>query len=164
MSTIKVDTIQTRAGASEISITTLKADTIQNTSGTSEIGIDTLKGASSAGSMSVVGEGGTTTTNLQQGLAKAFICIDVSEAAAFSSDDSFNIASVTDSGTGSYGITFTNSMKTSRYSAPAGGYSASGHAVGTQGESTSGTSVKVADNGGSASDLDCYTTITGTLA
>ena len=51
MSTIKVDTYLTRGGASEIAI-------------------DKLKGASSAGSMTIVGEGGTTTTNLQQGLAK----------------------------------------------------------------------------------------------
>ena len=54
MSTIKVDTYQTRGGASEIAI-------------------DKLKGVSSAGSMTVVGEGGSTTTNLQQGLAKAWV-------------------------------------------------------------------------------------------
>ena len=40
MSTIKVDTIQTRAGASEISITTLKADVIQHTNGTTAATID----------------------------------------------------------------------------------------------------------------------------
>ena len=54
MSTIKVDTYLTRGGASEIAI-------------------DKLKGASSAGSMTVVGEGGTNTTNLQQGLVKHWV-------------------------------------------------------------------------------------------
>jgi hypothetical protein len=139
---------------------------------TSQLNVDTIVDKAGSGGTNVkigntstyVSEGGAVTQNIVQGLAKAFICIDVSEAAAFSSDDSFNIASVTDNGTGNFGITFTNSMKTSRYSAPAGGYSASGHAIGTQEESTSGTSIKIADNGGSASDLDCYTTITGTMA
>ena len=82
----------------------------------SELKVDKFTGVTTAGSIDVVGEGNSTTTNLQQGLAKAFITVDVSQAAAFSSDDSFNIASVTDSATGVFGITFTNAMATSRYS------------------------------------------------
>ena len=35
--------------------------------------VDTLTGVTTAGSISVTGEGNSTTTNLQQGLAKAWI-------------------------------------------------------------------------------------------
>ena len=59
MSTIKVDTYLTRGGASEIAI-------------------DKLKGVTAAGSMLVVGEGGTNTTNLQQGLVKCWGNLDTS--------------------------------------------------------------------------------------
>ena len=113
MSTIKVDTIQTRAGVSQINISTLKADTIQNTSGTSEIAIDKLKGASSAGSMTVVGEGGSTTTNLQQGLGKCWVNFYASGTIGFR--DSFNMTSLTDNGTGDYTTTFANDFGNSDY-------------------------------------------------
>lgn len=114
MSTIKVDTIQTRGGVSQISISTLKADTIQNTSGTSEIAIDKLKGASSAGSMTVVGEGGTTTTNLQQGLAKAWVRYATTTTTVI--NDSFNVSAINDGGTGSTTISFSNNMGNSNFS------------------------------------------------
>ena len=78
MSTIKVDTYLTRGGASEIAI-------------------DKLKGASSASSISVVAEGGTTTTNLQQGLIKAWARVDQTGTVAI--DDSFAWSSLTDNGT-----------------------------------------------------------------
>ena len=109
-------------------------------------------------------DNGAVTQNMVQGLAKAFITIDVSEGAAFSSNDSFNIGSVTDGGTGIMNIVFTNNMVTVRYSAPAGPYSTNGHAVGTAAEATTGTSVRPCDNSGSASDTDCYIVIHGTMA
>ena len=49
-------------------MSTVKVDTIQTTGGVSEIAIDKLKGVASSGSISVVGEGGTTTTTLQLSL------------------------------------------------------------------------------------------------
>ena len=57
-------------------MSTVKVDTIQTTGGVSEIAIDKLKGVSAASSISVVAEGGTTTTNLQQGLVKAWWLFD----------------------------------------------------------------------------------------
>ena len=39
----------------------------------SELEVDKISGTTTAGSIVVTGEGGSTTTNLQQGLAKAFI-------------------------------------------------------------------------------------------
>ena len=130
----------------------------------SKIEVDALAGAASAGVMTVVGEGGSTTTNLQQGLVKGFITIDVSAGAAFSSDDSFNMASVTDNGTGNFAVTFTNNMATIRYTVPGGSYTATGHSIGVTGEATTGTSMRISDNGGSASDNDSYMTIIGTMA
>ena len=126
--------------------------------------LNTLTGASTAGSIAVTGEGNSTTTNLQQGLAKGFICIDVSAQAAFSSDDSFNMASVTDNGTGNFTVTFTNAMATARYPAPGGCYASDGKVVGTLGEATTGTNMRIADNGGSVSDTDSYMAIIGTMA
>ena len=126
--------------------------------------VNTLTGASTAGSIAVTGEGISTTTNLQQGLAKGFICIDVSAQAAFSSDDSFNMASVTDNGTGNFTVTFTNAMATARYPAPGGCYASDGKVVGTLGEATTGTNMRIADNGGSVSDTDSYMAIIGTMA
>ena len=67
------------------------------------------------GSVDIHGEAGTTssgstgkTTNLQQGLAKAF-CRAANDA---SLTNTFNIGSGTDNGTGNYTYTFTNNMST----------------------------------------------------
>ena len=87
MSTIKVDTYLTRGGASEIAI-------------------DKLKGASSASSISIVGEGGTTTTNLQQGLTKVWGKINCQGTPSIL--QSFNVSSITDVATGQYDCIYTN--------------------------------------------------------
>jgi hypothetical protein len=97
-------------------VSTIKVDTIQTRSGVSEIGIDKLKGASSASSISVVGEGGTTTTNLQQGLAKAWVGSLDSDAVAV---DSFAFSGFTDNGSGDNTCTFTNNMANIGYSSVA---------------------------------------------
>ena len=93
MSTIKVDTYLTRGGASEIAI-------------------DKLKGASSAGSMTVVAEGGSTTTNLQQGLVKCWSHISADGASIL---DSLNVSSHDDDGTGDGGIHINNDMSSANY-------------------------------------------------
>ena len=101
-------------------MSTLKVDTYLTRGGASEIAIDKLKGASSAASMTVVGEGGTTTTNLQQGLAKAWVQFDGTASGA-AARDSFNVSGMTDNGTGDHTVTFNNDM------AGASNYSASGN-------------------------------------
>ena len=95
MSTIKVDTYLTRGGASEIAI-------------------DKLKGVTAAGSMLVVGEGGTTTTNLQQGLAKSWAAGDNSSGSTVT--DSLNVASLTDVATGKTNVVYTTAMANVNYS------------------------------------------------
>ena len=99
MSTIKVDTYLTRGGASEIAI-------------------DKLKGVTAAGSMLVVGEGGTNTTNLQQGLCKVWADVDMTGTATL--DDSFNVSGLTDHGTGSFTITHNSDMGNGNYVYTAG--------------------------------------------
>jgi len=69
--------------------------------------VDTITGVTTAGSIAVTGEGNSTTTNLQQGLAKAWCYIS---ANGNTLSDSLNTASVADNGTGSYQANFTNNM------------------------------------------------------
>ena len=69
--------------------------------------VDTLTGVTTAGSIAVTGEGNSTTTNLQQGLAKAWSIFDqVNDV----TDDSLNISTMTDRGQGSIYGAYTSSM------------------------------------------------------
>ena len=92
-------------------MSTLKVDTYLTRGGASEIAIDKLKGVTAAGSMLVVAEGGTVTTNLQQGLAKGWSRLDDNS----SLEDSFNISGVTDHSTGVYTLAFDNNMGSVNY-------------------------------------------------
>ena len=67
--------------------------------------VDSLTGVTTAGSISVTGEGNSTTTNLQQGLCKVWSRFNGS---SFAGVDSFNQASLTDAGTGLYTVNMTN--------------------------------------------------------
>jgi hypothetical protein len=87
-------------------VSTLKVDTYLTRGGASEIAIDKLKGVTAAGSMLVVGEGGTVTTNVQQGLCKQWVESNGSTAI----QDSFNTTSLTDNGTGDTTTTIANNM------------------------------------------------------
>jgi len=75
--------------------------------------VDTITGVSTAGSSAVTGEGNSTTTNLQQGLAKSWCNLNFSTAAIA---DSFNTASITDSATGRFVANFTSAMNNALYS------------------------------------------------
>ena len=70
--------------------------------------VNTLTGTSTAGSIVVTGEGNSATTNLQQGLAKSWANFNGTGTIALT--DSFNVASLSDEGTGEYETNFTNSM------------------------------------------------------
>jgi hypothetical protein len=77
----------------------------------STILVNTLTGTSTAGSIAVTGEGNSTTTNLQQGLAKAW----VHASGAAVQDDTFNVSGGTDHGTGDYSHTITNPFSNLNY-------------------------------------------------
>jgi hypothetical protein len=79
----------------------------------SQLKVDTITGVATAGSIAVTAEGNSTTTNLQQGLAKSWA--DFSMASTPSADDSFNLASITDSATGKMGINATNIFASVNY-------------------------------------------------
>ena len=76
--------------------------------------LNTLTGKTSAGSIVVTGEGGSTTTNLQQGVAKMWVnYTGISTTAA---RDSFNVSSLTDVATGQTTININNDMGNVNYS------------------------------------------------
>ena len=79
--------------------------------------IDTLKGKTTAGSISVQGEG-SATTNLQQGLSKCWCLFEGDGTPAIT--DSFNITLTTDNGTGDYTFAITNNMSNGNYCVPCG--------------------------------------------
>ena len=81
--------------------------------------VDTITGVATAGSIAVTGEGNSTTTNLQQGLAKAWNSFDGTVSSSYELD-SFNSSTFTDIGTGSYKFAFTSSMNNINYASPAG--------------------------------------------
>ena len=80
----------------------------------SQLKVDTITGVTTAGSIAVTGEGNSTTTNLQQGLAKQWV--HTTGVGTPTLADSFNTASVTDENTGAFGYSFTNNMSNANYS------------------------------------------------
>ena len=81
----------------------------------SELKTDKLTGVGTAGSIVVVGEGNSTTTNLQQGLAKSWSAVNGSGTIAIL--DSFNTASISDIGTGVHQVNYTSAMSNASYAA-----------------------------------------------
>ena len=75
--------------------------------------VDALTGVTTAGSISVTGEGNSTTTNLQQGLAKSWLNYDQASNVA---RDSSNISSVVDNSTSEFETNFTNVTNNIYYS------------------------------------------------
>jgi len=110
----------------------IKVDTIVNAGGDNDTGIDLatndqilLKVANatkltmnSTGQTTIVGEGGTTTTSVQQGLAKYWTQFNGTSTVA--TVDSFNQGGLTDNGTGNYTISYTNNMNNNDFSATTG--------------------------------------------
>ena len=80
----------------------------------STVKVNTLTGTTTAGSISVAGEGNSTTTNLQQGLCKAWVQFD-GDATDAAARDSNNVGSMTDHSTGTYSVNFTNNMANDDY-------------------------------------------------
>ena len=78
----------------------------------SQLKVDTITGVTTAGSITIQGEG-SATTNLQQGICKAWYDVDGSGTAAI--NDSLNGSSLTDHGTGDFTITRTNPMNNLTY-------------------------------------------------
>ena len=126
-SEIKVDTIVNAGGDNDTGIDLGTNDAVKikianavkaEVDSSGHVKLDTVKGFTSAASVSVVGEGGSTTTNLQQGLAKCWI--QFNGTSAISTQDAFNRGGLTDNGTGNYTVTFTNNMNNDDFSVATG--------------------------------------------
>ena len=74
--------------------------------------VDALQGITSAGDITVTSEGGAATQSLQQGLAKAW---HKANAAGTTLNDSLNVSSLGDQGTGQQVINLTSSMNNANY-------------------------------------------------
>ncbi len=79
----------------------------------STLKINTLTGVSTAGSIAVTGEGNSTTTNLQQGLCKAWLNVD--NLSSFDTKDSFNLSSVADTDTAIITPSWANPFNSANY-------------------------------------------------
>ena len=75
--------------------------------------VDTITGVAAAGSIAITGEGNSTTTNLQQGLAKAW---SFTAADGASISDSFNISSLGDTAAGQQTLNFNNDFGSANHS------------------------------------------------
>jgi hypothetical protein len=100
MSTLVTNTITGLTTATSVTMPT-----------TTKIGATAIVSAS-AGSATIIAEGGTTTTNIQQGLCKVWGKFNGS---SFGELDSFNVTSFVDNGTGDYSITIANDMANINY-------------------------------------------------
>lgn len=109
-------------------MSTIFADKFKNTSGGNNVKVNQLSGIDTAGSIDVTGEGNSTTTNLQQGLAKQWLHFNGTGTIAIV--DSFNTTSITDVATGEYTVTIANDMANIGYSKTATG--AQNNSVGPQ--------------------------------
>ena len=75
--------------------------------------VDTLTGVTTAGSISVTGGGNSTTTNLQQGLAKVWH--HYNQSGTLATVNSFNVSSATDNGVGITTTVYTNVLANDKY-------------------------------------------------
>ena len=163
MSTIKVDTLQTRSGSTAavtgagfVATDQIKGNTTATTvtlPTTTNIGATAIVSAS-AGSATIIAEGGTNTTNIQQGLCKAWGGTDGGGTPAI--QDSLNFASVADNGTGDTSFTFTTAMANADYAGLGGGEVSAGdtaNIVGTRTKATGSCRMHSQNDGGSADDL-----------
>jgi len=88
---------------------------------------------------------GSTTTAIEQGIAKAWVNFDGTGTAAIS--DSYNTSSLTDKGTGHYWVYWTDTFTNADYCYTASGRS-EGQAIDASGASTSTLVAYISVNGG----------------
>ena len=137
---------------------------------TSQLNVDTIVDKAGSGGTNVkvannavaVAEGGSATTNVVQGLAKAWV--EGSNAAALT--DSFNISGGTDNGTGDYSYTLTNSMSSRSYAINVCCHSGGLAATNNDSQQTSSYKAQIFSrtSTGSASDQINYSSVLGDLA
>jgi len=91
----------------------IKVDEIKNVAGQYKIKTNVFEGQTTAGSITVQGEG-TATTNLQKGLTKVYVHVDQRNTQTI--QGSFNVGTITDNATGVTITNYTNNMNDALYS------------------------------------------------
>ena len=87
----------------------LLVQNIKHTNNTTSMAIDT------SGQVTIRGESSATTTNLQQGLCKAWNHINDADASTIVQGDSFNMSSAIDNAVGRFRFPLTNPMANANY-------------------------------------------------
>tara|TARA_B100000085_G_scaffold119201_1_gene108621 strand:+ start:265 stop:699 length:435 start_codon:yes stop_codon:yes gene_type:complete len=140
----------------------IKVDEIKNVAGQYKIKTNVFEGQTTAGSVAVQSEG-TATTNLQQGLAKAWVA---GEADAQRSD-SFNMSGSTDHTDGDFSYNLSSNFSTIHY-AQSGIVEVSADAKtlirNTDRQSTSAIAVEVVNNSNTNQNYDHDVVAHGDLA
>ena len=113
----------------------------------SQLKVDTITGVTTAGSISVTGEGNSTTTNLQQSLVKVLAKFNGS---SFGELDSFNVSSFTDSGTGNYTVNINNDFSNANHASIEG--SGAYHAINDAGNAAGTLNIGCFNSSHSAAD------------
>ena len=154
-SELKVDKIFNAGGDQDSGINLATNDTIKF-----DIATSTKATMASTGIVTIVGEGGSTTTNLQQGLCKCWVQTPSGGTAA----DSFNVSGMTDNSTGNYTVAIANNMANDDYSVTiskiVGGSNRDANA-----ESVATSNFIIVSTAASAmEDQTCFGTIHGDLA
>ena len=135
---------------------------------TSELRVDNLKGSTTGGSINVLGEGTSATTNLQQGLCKMWINFDMVNGNI--TRDSLNVSSVSDDATGIAVYTYTNSMNATDNIGVSNGHRAEDHEISIRKTNNNASSIMsmshtTSGNGDSNVDSDSnYIAVFGDLA
>ena len=131
----------------------------------SSLKVDNITGTGSTGfTGSVKSEGGNTTTDLQQGLAKLWAAYDQRGdvlGSAGTSGDTFNVSSISDALEGHLDVNFSNNMSNATYS-----MNTTSHYSGTLaydeysryggGSGMSTSSFRVASQYSNGNEQDCY--------
>ena len=132
----------------------------------STLKINTLTGVSTAGSIAVTGEGNSTTTNLQQGLAKAHCYWEADTTIV----RGFNISSIDDDGTGDWDLNYTNNFSGTKNIVTTGiqnQFTSSNMVlafVSATNNATTDVTIFNAITGGTNQDSSNYVTVDGDLA
>ena len=113
----------------------------------SQLKVDTITGVTTAGSISVTGEGNSTTPNLQQSLVKVWAKFNGS---SFGELDSFNVSSFTDSGTGNYTVNINNDFSNANHASIEG--SGAYHAINDAGNAAGTLNIGCFNSSHSAAD------------
>ena len=123
---------------------------------TSKLQVDNLEGRTTKGSITVTGESNGASTNLQQGLIKAWCNYDGDNN---SISDNFNVGSITDVSNGLHQFGFTNVMSNVNYSCTGNAGSSGFHncttksnAGGTQGASS--VVIRISQNNSDTAEND----------